>query len=242
MLWVDNYVTSYKELHLYIQGEDFNLQVYSTKEPLTENLEMTSFNLDKCLKKIREKENIPDDEELIIAKYDLYDNSHTTNQIRYKVYNRKGIELSLEVCEGIKVPVDYPFKQMLTIEGEEQISIDFEFAAEIYNKYGINIYDSTDPFFNDVCFSFKNENGTEMVLDTRREIFYRNFTFCESHCEFIGLDFETSIAKCNCEIQTTFTKTLKEWEDIQQNTTPFKPAEVTQHLLYRCFKLFFKFI
>ena len=103
LLWVDNYVTSYKELHLHIQGEDFNLQVYSTKEPLTENLEMTSFNLDECIKKIRKKENIPDDEELIIAKYDLYDNGHTTNQIRYKVYTKKGIELSLEVCEGIKI-------------------------------------------------------------------------------------------------------------------------------------------
>ena len=70
---------------------------------MTENLEMTSFNLDECLKKIRKKENIPDDEELIIAKYDLYDNGHTTNQIRYKVYTKKGIELSLEVCEGIKI-------------------------------------------------------------------------------------------------------------------------------------------
>ena len=168
--------------------------------------------------------------------------------MQYKIYNKNGKQLSMDVCDGLSTMVTYPFKEILksvlTEDGEEhnEISINFELALKMFSEHGISIYDSSEPFFNDICFIYKNENGSEMTFQERRTKYYQNFTFCEDNCIFNSIDFETLTAKCDCKIKTQFTNSQQEWPSVQENNKPFVSGEFsTQYLMYKCYKLFFKF-
>ena len=247
LIWVDKYVTEYNDLHLHITGDGFNMQVFSTEEPLSKNNKMTYCDLDKCINKLKEKERIHEQETLYIVKFDIIDNNHTIDQVQYKIYNKNGKQLSMNACDGLSTTVTYPFKEILIgdlTEEEEQneISTNFELALAMFSKHDINIYDSSEPFFNDICFIYKNENGSEMTLQDRRIKYYQNFTFCEDNCVYKSLDFENLTAKCDCKIKTQFTDFLQEWPSVQENNEPFVSGDFsTQYLIYKCYKLFFKF-
>ncbi len=67
------------------------------------------------------------------------------------------------------------------------------------NEKSINIYNSSDPFFNDICFIFASENnGKDVTLKDRRNEYYVNITFCESNCEFSYFDYVNVKVVCNC--------------------------------------------
>ena len=43
------------------------------------------------------------------------------------------------------------------------------------------MYNSSDPFYNDICFKFSSEvNGKDVTLKDRRNEYYVNITFCEN--------------------------------------------------------------
>ena len=46
-------------------------------------------------------------------------------------------------------------------------------------KYGIDLFDIYNDFFNDICFKFKSEKGSDVTLESRVEDYYQNITFCD---------------------------------------------------------------
>ena len=46
-------------------------------------------------------------------------------------------------------------------------------------KFGIDLFDPNNEFFNDICFKFTSEKGTDVTLDSRVEDYYQNITFCD---------------------------------------------------------------
>ena len=47
------------------------------------------------------------------------------------------------------------------------------------NRFGIDLFDSYNDFFTDICFKFTSEKGTDVTLDSRVEDYYQNITFCD---------------------------------------------------------------
>ena len=72
---------------------------------------------------------------------------------------------------------------------------------ELYNKRGINIFNSSDNFFLDVCNKFTTPEGTDMYLDDRKEKYYIDAPICETGCTQIGYDNSTNRAVCKCKIK-----------------------------------------
>ena len=72
---------------------------------------------------------------------------------------------------------------------------------ELYVDRDINIFDSQDEFYNDVCNKFTSPEKTDVYLQDRREKYFITGAICESRCEQIGYDQETSRAVCKCKIK-----------------------------------------
>ena len=50
----------------------------------------------------------------------------------------------------------------------------------LYGKrFGIDLFDPYNDFFNDICFKFTGEKGTDVTLESRVEDYYQNVTFCD---------------------------------------------------------------
>ena len=139
-------------------------------------------------------------EELNISScYDLYNTTLTKRRLQLNLdslnlYNNTNYTINVDEIV-INVQVNWTQSQSQIIE-------------ELYNKKGINIFNSSDDFYNDVCNMFTTpENisnvpaNVDMYLQERRDIFYITDAICETGCEQIGYDIETSRAVCKCKIK-----------------------------------------
>ena len=63
-------------------------------------------------------------------------------------------------------------------------------------------YDPNSEFYNDNCFSYTTENGTDIILNDRKQEFTRNkLSLCESNCNFTGYNEENKKSSCDCNIK-----------------------------------------
>ena len=68
------------------------------------------------------------------------------------------------------------------------------------NQKSIDVFDSSDPFYNDICFTFSSEiNGEDVTLKDKRKEYYVNITFCESNCEYSHFDYVKMKVICDCQ-------------------------------------------
>ena len=75
---------------------------------------------------------------------------------------------------------------------------------ESLKKYGYNIFDSGDDFYNDICTVYTTPNGTDMIIEDRKKKIYSNngnTTMCQDGCDFKFYNTTTKKSVCDCEIQ-----------------------------------------
>ena len=58
-------------------------------------------------------------------------------------------------------------------------------------KYGIDLFDPYSDFFNDICFKFTSEKGSDVTLESRVEDYYQNITFCDEkeNSHYLGYNY-----------------------------------------------------
>ena len=62
--------------------------------------------------------------------------------------------------------------------------------------------DSNSDFYYDNCFSYTTENGTDIILNDRKQEFIsNNLSLCENNCIFIEYDKNTKQSSCDCYIK-----------------------------------------
>ena len=61
---------------------------------------------------------------------------------------------------------------------------------------GINIFNSKDPFFNDICYIYKSKDGTDITLKDRRIDFYISKSLCNEDCSISKVNVEELYFEC----------------------------------------------
>ena len=182
-----------------MKGETFIAQTYDTSIESTTNANLygnlSTIDFGECINILKNKNNIPTDENLIIIKIDIYREDSVTNQVEYLILTQDGIKLDLSVCSGINIQIE----NLVKISPEE---LDLEKALEVY-EYGYDMYNSKDSFYNSICTVFTNGNGTDVPLENRKSDYFKNISFCENGCEYNSFNLSTLRVKCSCEIKTT---------------------------------------
>ena len=66
----------------------------------------------------------------------------------------------------------------------------------------IEKYNSSSPYYNDVCYIADSENGSDLTLLERKNSYVdNNMQVCEKWCDFISYNTETQKAVCSCGIK-----------------------------------------
>ena len=130
----------------------------------------------------------------------------SVNQVEFFLYTNTGIQLDTSYCKDVKINIKKPI-----------VNINFDIETANYlNDLGINAFDPTDSFFNDICYSFTNENGTDVILKDRKMDYFQNETFCEDNCNNFTIDYETMYINCECTPESL----SKNLDDILNNENP----------------------
>ena len=154
----------------------------SDNQNKNENKNESIIKLGECEKKLRKIYNISDNLSLIIFKIDIYEENLLIPIIEYEVYNPEtNKKLDLEHCKGTKISISIPVQ---------------------INEDNLFKYNSSSDYYNDICFIYTTEKGTDLTLNDRiNEYNNNNQSLCESNCDLNGYNNNTKKALCDCEIK-----------------------------------------
>ena len=141
---------------------------------------ISSILLGECEQLLKKANGISENETLIILKFDIFEEWLKIPIIEYEIYNPITLEkLDLDCCKDVKIGISIP------------VSIDED---SLYK------YNSSDDYYNDICFSYTTENGTDIVIKDRQDEFINNnMSLCESKCEFANYNNTNKRVLCECE-------------------------------------------
>ena len=144
-------------------------------------------NKTSCYNTLRKYYGIPEEDPLYILKLDANREGQQTPKVVYIIYyplnGRNLEELDKTLCEGESLSLLFPVKLK---NGTEYL----------YNK--------TSDYFQNLCFTFTSDDGTDMTLEARQEEFAKNNqSLCEEGCEFVKYHQETEYVECGCEVNIT---------------------------------------
>ena len=145
------------------------------------NNKISNINLGECEILLRNFYNISSKEKLYMKKIDIIQEDMITIKVEYDIYcklfGKNLIKLNLTVCENSKVSIYIPFSMVGNIDE----------------------YNSNSGYYNDICYSTKTEDGTDITLKDRQKIFIsENKIVCQEDCVFSEYDPTKFKANCLC--------------------------------------------
>ena len=212
--------------NIIIETKNVVFQVSSLESQKANKANISSIDLGNCEQKLKDKENLTKNDELIIFKIDIKNNDSSLTYVQFEIYNSQNMKnLSLDACKDIPIIINSP------------ISLDAIFDS-IYirlNSSGYNLLNLNDSFYSDICSTYTSESGTDICMSGRKTYIFdknSNITFCQSGCSFISYDYINKKSICECGIQKSF------------NTNEFvdhfyKTIKNSNFLVMKCYKLVF---
>ena len=193
---IKKYINGFNDtdFHLdFYKSNYYTITIYKTMYCLKE-LEMVTSIIDfgTCYNKIQKHYGL-ENRSLIILIADFYDNKELLSTNFYFFHPDSGDILSIEeVCleNNLIIEKSLIYYQELNVE-----------QAKFFEEQNINIFNSSDVFYNDLCYFFESPNGKDVPIKERLKLFYPNITFCEDGCNNIGVNLTSMKAICECKLK-----------------------------------------
>ena len=147
-----------------------------------DNKNESTIKLGDCEKKLRDHYKISDNGTLLIFKMEISEEGLLIPIIEYEVYNSETNEkLDLSYCKDSKISISIPVN---------------------INEDNLFKYNTSSEYYNDICFIYTSEKGTDLSLgDRRNEYSENNQSLCEVNCQYNGYNNDTKKALCECQIK-----------------------------------------
>ena len=230
---IENNITKYLNSSSLIIGSNFIAVILSSDEMDPKDqlkLGISAIDLGNCTHVIRAHYNISSEESLIILNIETKKNESEKNDEgsfdlgrnnQVEIYDFSGRKLDLSVCKD-------EIKIMKYIGDVEELDIK---SAKSLSVQGIDVFNASDNFFNDLCHKYDNNLGKDAIIDDRRKDIYQNATFCQVGCSYSGMDYELMTANCLCNSRIIQDITQNVTEDIRDKSTNLNFKTLTKSFL-----------
>ena len=196
---------------------------------------LSNIELGDCEQKLKEKNNLKEDDTLFIFIIEIIRNDTPSREVEYEIYNPYNLSknLDLSVCKDIPIIINSPI-----LLNESQFM-----KYKNAKNQGYDIYNPNDIFYEDLCTPFDNENLSDVLIDDRKNDYYDNISLCESNCEYQEINTENRKVKCSCEIKTEmhlkdyFSNIYFEPNKLKEDF--FEACKYSNLKVLKCYKLVF---
>ena len=173
----------------------YSIIIYKNDECIKElSIEIIKIDFNECEKNIKYNFNI-DNNLIIVIITKLIQNLNYKKIISYSIFNPNTTEkiITKNICENEKFLIE----ENLRIKLEKS---NYDIDSLLYlAKQGINFFNLSHPFYNDICFPFESLLEKDIVLKDRILLYYPNISLCENNCEIIGLNIISLRSECSCK-------------------------------------------
>ena len=244
---ISSYVNSSKIIDL----DKIKSRIFSSDElnvaSISNNNKISQIsNLENSLALLRAKYNLADNEQLVIVLIETKENKEENKNLNIakdKISLGKDIEVIIYDSTGRKLELSNLANDKITIKKYiGDLSYLDLYNAKFLSEKGIDIFDESDPFFNDICYPFKSNSSSDVILEDRRDTIFLNLSFCDSGCHYEGVDYELMIVTCTCYLNSINNDNKDDKKGIvlnnNQNEFP-KDIPKTNLILMKCSSLAF---
>ena len=158
----------------------------------SEDPDISSIDLGECENRLKDANNIPREDDLIIFKSDIKTEDLSATYISYEIYHPYSLEkLNLSICNDVQISITVPVK----------LNSDIETLVNSLSASGYDLFNENDSFYNNICATYTSQNGTDMLLSDRKNDIYKvgqNQSMCQIGCKFLTYNITSKKAKCNC--------------------------------------------
>ena len=180
------------EVNIYNQVGNINFNLINgQKSPKFSGVKLD----DKIIRQIKNIYNIPEEFNLLVFKADIKRNDTISTQVEYQFYN----PIANKIYEKIDFSkLNISLRNLDTDKNNNNNNIEvnlilpihwskeqFEIIKDLYYDQHIFIFDSSNPFYLDVCYKFKNSNNSDVYLQDRKERYFINEAICEEGCHLV---------------------------------------------------------
>ena len=181
--------------NIIIPTSDVYFQISSYEDQRDFNLDISSIDLKDCQQKLKNKYKIDDEDSLIIFKIDIKNKETLITYVKYEIYSPYTLELlNLTSCDESNIIMNIP------------VDLDSE-TINLYdsiNQQGYNLFNPNDSFYNDICSTYKSDNGTDIILSDRQKNYYMkngNKPLCQKNCTIEKYNAANKKVVCQCSAQ-----------------------------------------
>ena len=169
---------------VYYYSDSSSIQTISNNNKLS----IVKFN-DENISSIKQLNNIDENKDIIIIKIDIQIEDYPVPSVLIFASDENGNILT--ISSSTNFTIEKPILNSTYLKLER--------AYKLKQK-SIDVFNSSAPFYNDICFPFTSEiNGEDVSLKDRRNEYYVNITFCENNCEYSYFDYVNMKVICNCQ-------------------------------------------
>jgi len=127
---------------------------------------------------------------LVQVEVNMNEENSLTNKIFYAIFDENKNEINLSIYCNEYIRINYKIKDNSPLN----TSMVLHFA-----DMGVDILNINDPFFNDICFVYSEDNK-DIILQDRIKYFYQNYSFCDSDCIYENINLDKNTISCSCSI------------------------------------------
>ena len=175
-------------------NKTYFINEYPSSSSIQTNL--SEIDLGDCEYKLKEENNIPQNEKLIILQIETKIIGQPTSNLEYYVYSSNGTLLDLSICSDSDINI----VKVIT----DTSNLNYDTAKTLANE-GVDIYNINDDFFNNFCNGIDVDNQ-DLTLNNRIEDVYVNVSFCDDGCEYNGINLDTNKVICTCSLNQNNTQ------------------------------------
>ena len=182
-----------------IKGENNTIfQITSGKNELElleggflNNQNISILDLGECENTLKEHYHINESDSLIILKKENTLGKPSEKNVEYEVFEPYNFKpLNLSICKG----------NTINIYVKAELSENTRSIYENMKSLGYDMLNINDPFYQDICIPYKNENNTDILLSDRINYIYNNKdSQCQSNCQFSSYLKNSLYLNCTCE-------------------------------------------
>ena len=143
---------------------------------------ISTIKLGECENILKERYNIPEEENLIIFKTEQYINGLYIPFIDFYIFSQNNkMRLDLEICKNSNIDI---------------------FIPVYINENILYQYETNHSYYNDICYTFTTDDGLDIILYDRQSEFNKNnMSLCYNNCVYNGYDSVNKNVMCHCQIQ-----------------------------------------
>ena len=196
-------IDDFKDFAKTIISDEFAVQLFELGNPINDP-SFSIIDTDSIEKELNS------DSPLYMLKVDTFTNDSVTNKVDYSVVSSEGETIDKKLYQNASVQIQYPINENM---------VDLS-KGEYFNNQGIDVFDASDAFFNDICYPYTSDKSTDVILADRRTDIYQNVSFCGNLCLYKGINYTTKSVICDCDI-------ILEGENETTNEKDFDANEFT---------------